>query len=139
MRAVYNRRVARVDLPQSRLKIRRRRRRQRIALAFGVLAVALCAGVVGLAYIPAIRISAVSVRGAQTLASSSVIAQVRGILAGRYALIIPKDNIFLYSQHTLEGALRASYPQLQSVEVHAVDFHTIEVSLTTPITEEASV
>jgi len=84
---------------------------------------------VGLTYVPALQISAVQVEGAQTVSSSTVEAFVRERLLGSYGYILPRRNIFLYPKRSIVRALSAAYPQFTSVDVHAVDFHTIAVAI----------
>src|SRR3989344_2150178 len=121
--------MARVELPESRLRLRKRRRRVRITIVLAAGILLLLSGAVGLAYLPALQISAVQVEGAQTVSSSAVEAFVRERLEGSYAYTLPKTNIFLYPKRSIARALVAAYPQFASVDVHAVDFHTIAVEI----------
>ena len=121
--------MARVELPESRLRLRKRRRRVRLTVVLAAGILLLLSGAVGLAYLPALQISAVQVEGAQTVSSSTVEAFVRARLEGSYAYILPKTNIFLYPKRSIARALVAAYPQFASVDVHAVDFHTIAVAI----------
>ncbi len=90
----------------------------------------MVSGVVGLTYLPALQITTVAVSGAQTLSSSTVEAFVRERLAGSYWWVLPKSNIFLYPKARISSDLLSAYPLLASADVHAADFHTVEVSLT---------
>jgi cell division septal protein FtsQ len=121
--------MARVELPQSRLKARKRRRRVRLLLAAVVLLVLCAAAAVGLSYLPALLVTEVRVAGAQTLSTSTIQAFVRERIAGSYALMFPKRNIFLYPKKDINAELLASYPVLASADVHAGDFHTIAVNV----------
>ena len=121
--------MARVELPQSKLRARRKRRRVRLALvALGAL-VLLCVILVGLTYIPFLQIRGVKVSGTQTIASSTIANYVESQIAGRYLFVIPKRNIFLYPKDTISQGRLSSFPQLKVAEVHAGDFHTIEVDI----------
>ena len=121
--------MARVELPESRLRLRKRRRRVRLTIVFALGMLLLLSGALGLTYLPALQISAVQVSGAQTVSSSTVEVFVRARLMGSYAYILPKTNIFLYPKRSIARALVAAYPQFASVDVHAVDFHTIAVAI----------
>lgn len=121
--------MARVELPQSRLKARRRRRRARLSLVLVVFLSLVAGGIVGAAYLPAIQVQTVAVAGTQTLSSSTVERFVRERLAGTYAYVLPESNIFLYPKARIRSELLSAYPVLASVDVHAVDFHTIAVNL----------
>ncbi len=121
--------MARVELPQSKLRARRKRRRVRLAVvALGALAL-LLAIMVGLSYIPFLQIRNVAVSGTQTLATSTVANYVESYIAGRYLYVIPKRNIFLYPKDKIASGLLSSFPELRVADVHAGDFHTIEVEV----------
>lgn len=121
--------MARVALPESRLKARKRRRRVRLLLAFFVLVFLVCAGFVAAARIPALQVRAVTVSGTQTLSSSTVRAFVEDRIAGDYAWVLPKRNIFLYPRQEINQELLAAFPVLASADVHAGDFHTIAAAV----------
>jgi cell division septal protein FtsQ len=117
--------MARVDLPQSRLRARRKRMRARLALVAAGAVVLLLAIVVGLSYLPFLQVHSVEVSGTKTLATSTVAAYIEGQIAGRYLFVIPKRNIFLYPKRAIEGDLLKRFPELRGADVHASDFHTI--------------
>ena len=117
--------MARVELPESRLRLRKRRRRLRIGLVLGAFLLLVFAGVVGLSRIPAIQIRSVLVSGAQTLSSTTIASFVDERLEGNYLWLFPKRNIFLYPKREIGAALLAAYPSLSSADVHANDFQSI--------------
>ncbi len=119
--------MARVDLPESRLKARRRQRRRLVLLMFSGLLLVFLVGAVALTHFSAIRIAHIEVSGAETIASSTIATQVREGLRGAYAYVIPRDNIFFYPKQELDSELLAMHPTLASVDVHAVDFNTVAV------------
>lgn len=121
--------MARVALPESKLKARRRSMRRRLALFSGALAVLICTSVVAVVRMPPVRVLAIQVQGAQTLSSTTIEAQVRELLQGSYLWFLPRNSIFLYPQEQIMHTLMTSHPTLESVQVHAVDFHTIAVGL----------
>ena len=121
--------MARIDLPESRLRLRKRRRRLRLTAAAIVFLLLVLSGLVGLTYWPALRIADVAVSGTSTLSSSTLEAFVRERLAGDYWYILPKSNIFLYPKAHIEKDILSAYPVLASADVHAADFHTVEVGV----------
>src|SRR3989344_7352122 len=121
--------MARIDLPESRLRLRKRRRRVRTTVGLLVSSLFWWSSAVGLTYLPALQINTVVVSGAQTVSSSTIEQFVRERLAGQYGHILPKSDIFLYPKRDISAALKAEYPLLASAEVYAVDFHTIAVAL----------
>ncbi len=121
--------MARVELPESRLRIKRRRRRIRIAIVSVAGAILIIAMLVGLTYLPFLQIKRIEVSGNKTLSSSTIIAYVQQRLDDKYAYVLPKTNIFLYPKHALNKELIEKYPVLASADVHAVDFSAIAVAL----------
>src|SRR3990167_9003004 len=121
--------MARVELPESRLRARKRRRRLFALIFSGALILFILSGLAGLTYLSSLRIKDVAVSGARTLASSTVEAFVRDRLAGEYWYVFSKSNIFLYPKQQIAADLIKAYPVLASADVHAVDFHTIAVNL----------
>jgi len=119
--------MARIDLPESRLRARKRRRRLRIGGVVVGAVLVVFGALVALSYAPFLRITTVAIVGASTVASTSVQTLAQSELKGRYLFVFAKDNIFLYPQRTIAQHLQAQYPQFKSVDVHAQDFHTIEV------------
>lgn len=121
--------MARVDLPPSRVKARRRRMYRRLAFVFCGLLLLACGLLVAAAHAPFLQITAVHVSGVATLATSSVQEFVGKELEGNYWFVLPKHNIFLYPKQTLRDGLFSHYPVLASVEVKAENFHAISVAL----------
>ncbi len=121
--------MARVALPESRLKSRKRKYRLRLLTVFCVFVGILCGLIVGLAHIPVLQVQHITVSGTQTLSSSTIRTFVESRIEGEYALVIPKRNIFLYPKQQINEALLALYPVLASADVHAGDFQTITVNV----------
>lgn len=117
--------MARVELPQSRLRARRKKKRVRLAFVGAGALVLLCAIVVGLTHLPFIQIRGVVVSGTETLGTSTIESYIKERIAGYYLLVVPKRNIFIYPKDDIAAGLLASFPQLRSADVRAEDFHTI--------------
>ena len=119
--------MARVELPVSRLRARKRRRRLIVSgMALGAVLL-LVGGFVALVHAPFLEITSVQVEGTKSVASSSVQEVVQSVLAQSYIYVLPHDNIFIYPNKQLVAALVRKFPEFKSVEVHAQDFHTIVV------------
>lgn len=121
--------MARVELPESRLRLRKRRRRLRVFIILVVFFMLVSSGLVGLTYWPALQIKEVAVSGAQTLPSSTLQVFVRERLAGEYWYAFSKSNIFLYPKQQIAADLIKAYPVLASADVHANDFQSIAVNV----------
>ncbi len=124
--------MARVALPQSKIRQRRKQRRIRIAL-FGFASFIFLAGaVVGASWLGAVRISEVRVEGVALASKEDVASFVRTELEGRTLLVFPKNSVFLYPQDELVEKLQAAFPALHSVRIRAQvpsSFHTLVVSV----------
>ncbi len=121
--------MARVELPESRLRARKRRRRVRLFVFFVVLILFVLSGLAGLTYWMALQIKDIAVSGARTLTSSTIETFARDRLTGEYWYVFSKSNIFLYPKQQIAADLIKAYPVLASVDVHAVDFQSIAVNL----------
>ena len=121
--------MARVELPESKLRARKRRRFVRLAAGLIVFLLFTSSGLVGLTYLSSLQIKDVAVSGAQTLSSGTVETFARDRLSGEYWYVFSKSNIFLYPKQQIAADLIKAYPVLASADVHAVDFHTIAVNL----------
>lgn len=121
--------MARIDLPQSQSRTRKRRKRVWVVLAAVVALAALAGGLIALARAPFLQITAVTVSGARADASGAIEALARERLADYYLYIFPKNNVFLYPREGISEALARAYPQFKSVDVHATDFHTVSVAV----------
>lgn len=119
----------RVVLPESRIRRRRRVRRARLAILCGVLFLFLLGIVIGLSWIPYIRIQAVRSVGTETLASTTVEEFVTKKIEGRSLFVFPKNNIILYPKHEIEEQLRKEFPLLKKAEIHADNLETIRVEV----------
>lgn len=117
--------MARVDLPQSRLRARRKRMRTRLTLVSLGALVFLLILVVGLTHLPFLQVREVEVSGAKTLATSTIAGYLHEQIAGYYLFVIPKRNIFIYPKRAIADGLLMRFPELRAADVHAGDFHTI--------------
>jgi cell division septal protein FtsQ len=121
--------MSRVELPQSKLRRRRRRRRVLLIFALVLALVALAAGAAWLSRAPFLRVETIEVSGAKSVATSSVEEFVRSQLSGNYVWLFPRNNIFLYPRAGIMEGLLLRYPELREADVHAVNFHTVSVTL----------
>jgi len=121
--------MARVELPQSKIKARKRRRRNRIIAVCVVGFLILFGASVALFRAPFLRVTVISVTGAQTLNAEEIKQFVQQRITGNYLFVYPKDDILIYPQTAIERDLAAAYPVLKLVEVYADNFHTIGVVL----------
>jgi hypothetical protein len=119
----------RVALPESKLKRKKRIRRTRLAILLGVVFILLAGLIVGLSWIPYIRIHSIAVSGTETVSTSSVEQFAQQKIAGRKLFVFPEDNIFLYPKKEIKSGLLAANPQFKSADVHAENFETIGIDV----------
>lgn len=121
--------MARVALPESRLRARRKKRRARLALLGAGLTAFACAVVVGLSHLPSLQIREVAVSGTKTLATSTVAQYIERQIAGHDLWVFPRRNIFLYPKRDIAAHLLVRFPELRSADVRAQNFHSIAATV----------
>lgn len=119
----------RVQLPESRLRKKKRTRRVRLAAALSVAGILLVGGLAGLSWLPQVRIHTIAVSGAQTLATSSIEAVATKLLGGRLFVVLPRDNIFWYPKKEISQDLLSQYPALKEAQVYAKDLQSVEIDV----------
>jgi cell division septal protein FtsQ len=122
--------MARVVLPQSKVRARRKRQRIIILSLLAAAVVLLFVGVVWLAHASFMRVSTVEVSGETTLNPASISSLVLSDLNGSYLYLFPRDNIFLYPKYKTQSDLLAQMPTIAKVTINAKDFHTLNVVVT---------
>lgn len=121
--------MARQALSSGRLKARRRRRRLLLVGLLVFVLVVLAGGLVWLSWAPFMRVTAIEVSGTKSVPTSTLQAYVEQQLQGAYGWLFARNNVFLYPRAGIAAGLLAQYPTLRSVDVHAKDFHTVEVAV----------
>lgn len=121
--------MARVQLPESRLKARKRKRRTIVLGVWAVLLFVLVGVVSGLAHLPHYRVVVVEVVGVEGTEAQAVEKAVQEQLAGRYFLLFPRNNVMLYPRSKIVADLFANYPIFGRVEVEAHDLRGITVTI----------
>jgi hypothetical protein len=121
--------MARVSLPQSKIKARRRKRRIVIAssAAVGFLLVFLL--LVWISHLSFMRIDSVEVSGVSALSQDTVKQAVLQDVSGDYLFVFPKNNIFLYPKAATQASLVEQIPTIAKVTVEAKTFHTLSVTI----------
>lgn len=92
-----------------------------------LLVLAVCGGLVWLSHAAFLRVAAIEVTGTQSVPTSTLAAYARAQMEGGYAYLFARDNIFLYPRAQIAADLERQYPTLRQVDVHAKDFHTVEI------------
>jgi hypothetical protein len=115
----------RVQLPESKIRRRRRVRRVRLLIMLGIALLLLLGVLIGLSWLPFIRIHAVEVEGLTTLSTSTVEQFAREKIDGRMLFVIPRNNIFLYPKAAIIAGVLHEFPKLNAVNIHAENFETI--------------
>lgn len=84
-------------------------------MLFGVVCCA--AGALYVLHAPWMRVRAVEVSGAVTIAPEAIRAVAESYMAGSYAHVLPKNSILLIAERVIEESLRRSFPLIDSVVV----------------------
>lgn len=121
--------MARIQLGDSRLRARRKRQRFLIIGLSFFLLLLLCGGVVGLSWLPFMRIHNVDVSGAQAISPQAIQQVVRESIAGGYGHLFAKSNIFLYPKETIATNIQKAFPTIKSLTVRSEDFQTLAVAV----------
>lgn len=121
--------MARVSLPESKVRARRRRQRVIILLWGGFALFFLFILVAWATWVPFVRIQRVEASGAQSVASSTVQKKVQDEIDGKYFLIFAKDNILLYPKGSIQHDLLTQFPIFKSVALHIKGFTRLEVEV----------
>lgn len=119
--------MARPVVSSGKLK---RRRRNRKLLIIGGSALAFVLAVAGLAWLSHasfLRVTDIEVSGLSSLPPQELISFARERMQGNYLSLFAKDDIFLYPRAAIAAALARQYPTLRQIDVHARDFHTVEL------------
>ncbi len=121
--------MTRIDVPRSGLRERRLRRKRILLSLFAALIVLSVALVVGLTWIPFIRIHAIEVSGQKSVEKEDVLRVVEAELAGGYLYLFAKSNIFLYPKTAIRQAVLHTFPTFSKVTVSALSFQMLGVSV----------
>ncbi len=121
--------MARIVLPESRIRARRKRRITRAAVAWATLLLMILTAVIGVAWVPQMRFSVIDVVGTQTVDVSIIRAATLKELSGRYWGIFPKDNVFLYPKEQVGDALLTQFSPIKTVSVDFENFHTLRIKI----------
>jgi cell division septal protein FtsQ len=121
--------MARVALPDSRSRTRRKRHRVILFFVLFASVLALIGCFVWLSQASFLRITHINVSGTQTIASSTVEELVQTQMEGNFFYLFPKNNILFYPKGEIASALLAEMPVLASVSVSAENFQTISVAV----------
>ena len=76
------------------------------------------AAVVGLLWLPQIRIISVTVQGARIEDPSEIQAIALAQLEGRYFGIVPRNSIFFYPGDAIRQKIQDGYPRIADISVH---------------------
>ncbi len=116
-------------LPVSKLRTRRKKRRLLLAATIIVGLLILVAGLIGLAWLPFVRIHTLEVEGASSVATDVIENIVRADLTGSVALVLPKNSTFLFPESVIQKHLLEKFAAIESVQVQRKNLHTINVSV----------
>ena len=117
--------------PQSLSRLRERRHKRRMMMLYIVLflVIAVCGGIIGLLHVQAIRVSTITIQGAETVSSTTLQTFAAGEITGSYFHLVPKNNILFYPKEKMQKDILAAFPALQTTVIHASSFSSISISV----------
>lgn len=107
-----------------RLAVRRRRRRQRVLIAWFLLLIALISASVYGLWQPAVRVSEVTIYGADQSLATLATTAMHGTTLG-----IPNDSIFLVPKTRIRAAILADHPDIAAVSIFRTGFNAISIRI----------
>lgn len=109
---------------------RRRRRRSIIKTIIVVLSVVLLLSlVIGFFRLSSLRVSDISVLGADTVDAAAVKAEAEQVASGNRFLVIPKNHVFLYPKHEIKEKIQNNFKEIKEVNVESKNFNKIEIQI----------
>lgn len=108
----------------------RRRRLLYIKAALVVISAALVVGVGSyLLHRPEVVIETVSIYGNEVISEQDLHAVVGEALAGNYAFLFPKSNIFIYPKRDIQEKILQTFPRVGGVSLEREGFRSISVNV----------
>ena len=116
--------ISTTEYLSKKLKARRRRR----VIATLVLAILLVL-IVFLSRQANLRISEVTVAGAEATSAEEIITLATSELKGYYLWLVPKDNAFIYPRAYVRSVLSRTFPRLNSVNLSLSGFTVLNIDV----------
>jgi hypothetical protein len=116
------------------LKKRRKKTLKAFFVVVGVLVFALIAAFFYVAWLPAFRISSVTMSGPHAEEAKLFVERT---LEGTHAFVLPRNSLFFIPESDVRARILAEYPDIEAVSISATSLH--ELSITTLPRAEAFV
>lgn len=116
-------------LRSQKITKKRRTRTLRLFIFYIVICLLFIGGIVAATHLQAMRIQIIEVEGNQVVPSAQLLEQAQTLIEGRYAYLIPKNNIMLYPAREIEASLKKEFPRISTVVVHAISLTKIQISI----------
>ncbi len=110
--------------PKEPLKKRRKKNRKALLIVLGIAFSVLLAGLVYLAWLPAFRVSAVSVEGPHAEDTKQIAEQS---LQGTHAFVLPRNSLFFIPEEDMRARILGTYPDIEAVSITADGLNAIRV------------
>ncbi|HWB33999.1 MAG TPA: hypothetical protein VG753_01610 [Candidatus Paceibacterota bacterium] len=122
--------MARVELPASKIRARRRKRRVRIMIALVALVVVVAGILLGLLWAPFARIHTVDIEGASSVNVDTVHAAAEALLEGQEWYVVPRDSVFFYPKEVLRSGLLQQFPVFKTIGFSSPSLTALSISVT---------
>lgn len=121
----FSRKRAAKAEPKEPLKKRRKKAKKALFIALGIVAVLLLILMTYLAWMPALRISAVEADGPN---AEAVEAITREALLGTHAFVLPRNSLFFIPEEDIRARILEAHPGIEAVSIRARGLDTLAVS-----------
>lgn len=106
---------------------KKRERRKKVLIVVSVTFLVLLGLSIFLAHRPGLLVSEIQVEGNTVTSDSEVVSLVEAHLRGKYLLVYPRANSFIYPRRDVREALQREIPRLSGVELEVVGSRTLLV------------
>jgi hypothetical protein len=111
------------------LKRKRHQKRVRFWVFVGIIFVLLVTGFIIASRAPRILIQNITVSGNQVVDTKDITDRVQSYLAGNYAYVIPRRNIFLFPKKKILADLAETFPRLRNISIKKTSLTAIAISV----------
>ena len=111
--------------PKEPLKKRRKKTQKAFFVVLGILLLLCIAAFFYLAWMPALRVSAVTVQGPHAEEAKTMVEHA---LQGTHAFILPRNSLFFIPESDVRARILAAHPDVEAVSITASGLNTLAVT-----------
>lgn len=107
------------------LRDRRKKARKKGLIILSILFVVVLAVLIYILWLPALRIQQVQATGPN---AEAVAVTAQSSIAGRYALVLPRDSIFFFPKDAMREAVIAAHPEVSALSISRSSFNSLTLT-----------